>query len=159
MSDRTPAPPAAIVAATAPPRASNYPEPFAARVAGRIKRPLGDLFALRNFGVNLTTLAPGAATALHHCHTSQDEFVYVLAGHPTLLTESGETLLGPGHCAGFPAAGTPHHLENRSAADVILLEIGDRSPDDRVSYPLDDLAVVTDPDGRRRAAHKDGRPY
>ena len=57
--------PVALVAADAPLRAkaSNYPEPFASRMAGRAKRPLGDLFGLTNFGVNLTRLAPGAQSA------------------------------------------------------------------------------------------------
>lgn len=78
-----PAPTAvAIVAAAAPPKAkpSNYPSPFAARVAGREKRPLGDLFGLTNFGANLTRLAPGAISALRHAHTVQDEFIYILQG-------------------------------------------------------------------------------
>src|SRR6185312_15230605 len=75
MTDRP-----ALFASEAPPRAkiTNYPEPFAARVAGRDKRPLGELFGLRNFGVNLTRLAPGALSSLHHRHSRQDEFIYVL---------------------------------------------------------------------------------
>src|SRR5437879_2907505 len=88
----------AIVAAEAPPRTrpSNYPEPFASRMKGREKRPLGDLFDLQNFGVNLTRLAPGAQSALRHAHSRQDEFVYVLEGRPTLVTDAGETALEPG---------------------------------------------------------------
>ena len=95
----------AIVAAEAPPRerASNYPEPFASRMAGRIKRPLGDLFGLTNFGVNLTTLAPGAVSSLRHAHSRQDELVYILEGSPTLVTNEGETVLAPGMAAGFKA--------------------------------------------------------
>src|SRR4029453_19159031 len=95
----------AVVAAEAPARAkpSNYPEPFASRMAGRQKCPLGDLFGLTNFGVNLTKLAPGAVSALRHAHTRQDEFVYILQGHPTLHTDEGLTPLGPGMCAGFKA--------------------------------------------------------
>src|SRR5881227_3142170 len=95
----------AIRAADAPVRTkpSNYPEPFASRVAGREKRPLGDLFGLTNFGVNLTRMAPGAMSALRHAHTRQDEFVYVLEGEPTLVTDAGETQLRPGMCAGFKA--------------------------------------------------------
>jgi hypothetical protein len=48
--------PVAIPALEAPIRIkpSNYPQPFAARILGREKRPLGDLFDLTNFGVNLT---------------------------------------------------------------------------------------------------------
>ena len=80
---------------------SNYPEPFASQMQGREKRPLGDLFGLTNFGVNLTTLAPGAVSALRHAHTTKDEFIYILEGHPTLHTDEGRTRLSPGMCAGF----------------------------------------------------------
>lgn len=151
----------AIRAADAAPRTkpSNYPEPFATMVAGRIKRPLGDLFGLTNFGVNLTRLAPGAISALHHRHSHQDEFIYVLEGAAVLITDQGETPLSPGMVAGFPAGGTPHHLENRSAEDCVVLEIGDRTPGDEVSYPEDDLATVANDEGKRVFVHKDGTPY
>jgi uncharacterized cupin superfamily protein len=152
--------PIAIEAATAPPRASTYPAPFAARVQGRQKRPLGNLFGLTNFGVNLTRLAPGAASALRHAHTHEDEFVYILEGEPTLVTDAGETVLRPGMCAGFRAGtGDAHHLVNRGTADVVYLEIGDRTQGDVVSYPDDDLVVRRQADGTSRATHKDGKPY
>jgi uncharacterized cupin superfamily protein len=153
--------PPAIPATEAPPRArpSSYPPVFATRVAGRVKRPLGDLFGLRNFGVNLTTLRPGAASALHHVHSRQDEFIYVLEGEPTLLTDRGETPLRPGMVAGFPAGGTAHHLENRTGRDCVILEIGDRTPGDIGSYPDDDLQAVLGPDGAWRFARKDGTPW
>src|SRR5215217_420908 len=79
--------PVAIMASSAPPRAkpSTYPEPFFSRMARREKRPLGDLFGLKNFGMNLTRLAPGGGSALLHRHIKQDEFVYVLEGGPTLV--------------------------------------------------------------------------
>ena len=149
-------------AAEAAPRArqSTYPAVFAERVAGRFKRPLGDPFGLKNFGVNHTTLAAGAASALRHAHTRQDEFVYVLQGRPTLITDAGATELSPGMCVGFPAGvGNGHHLVNRSDADVVLLEVGDRSAGDQGSYPDDDLVAVMQPDGRWAFQHKDGRPY
>jgi uncharacterized cupin superfamily protein len=153
--------PIAIPAAEVPPRtkASIYPPALAARVAGREKRPLGDLFGLRNFGVNLTRLPPGAESALRHRHKVQDEFIYILEGAPTLITDAGETLLGPGLCAGFPAGGTAHHLVNRSSADVVYLEVGDRAPGEEVTYPDDDLQAVLQEDGTWRVAHKDGTPY
>lgn len=151
----------AVTAAEAPERAkrSNYPEPFASRMAGRTKRPLGDLFGLRNFGVNLTRLAPGAQSALMHVHSRQDEFVYVLEGRPTLVTDQGEVALEPGMCAGFPADGIAHHLVNRTTSDVVYLEIGDRTKGDMATYPSDDLAAELAPDGKWSFRHKDGRPY
>jgi uncharacterized cupin superfamily protein len=153
--------PAALVAADAPARAkaSNYPEPFFARVAGRIKQPLGDLFGLKNFGVNLTRLKPGSMSALRHSHEKQDEFVYILEGTPTLITDAGRTVLHPGMCAGFRAGtGDGHHLLNETAQDVVYLEIGDRTPGESASYPDDDLALQTI-DGKLRFTHKDGTPY
>ncbi len=154
--------PIAITAAEAAPRAkpTNYPEPFASRLRGREKRPLGDLFGLTNFGVNLTRLAPGAISALRHAHSKQDEFVYVLAGHPTLLTDAGETPLAPGMCAGFKAGtGDGHHLVNRTKEDVVYLEVGDRAAGDQGTYPDDDLQAVLGPDGKWQFRHKDGTPY
>jgi uncharacterized cupin superfamily protein len=153
---------AAVVVAEAPSRgrASHYPEPFASRMAGRVKRPLGDLFGLTNFGVNLTTLAPGAVSSLRHAHTRQDEFVYVLEGTPTLVTDAGETLLQPGMATGFKAGSRDaHHLVNRTDADVVYLEVGDRAERDAVSYPDDDIRAALGSDGRWRFVHKDGRPY
>ena len=151
----------AIVAAEAPPRSrpSNYPDPFASRVAGREKRPLGDLFGLTNFGVNLTRLAPGAMSSLRHAHSRQDEFIYVLSGHPVLRTNAGETALAPGMCAGFKAGtGDAHHIVNRTREDVVYLEVGDRTPDDAGTYPDDDIQAVL-VDGKWRFTHKDGTPY
>lgn len=152
----------AIAADTAPPRTkpSNYPEPFFSRMGRREKRPLGDLFGLNNFGVNLTTLLPGGESALRHAHTRQDEFIFVLEGEPTLITDAGETVLRPGMCAGFKAGtGDGHHLVNRTDRDVIYLEIGDRTAGDAASYPDDDIQAALDSSGKWVFAHKDGRPY
>ena len=138
---------------------SNYPQPFAARVATRQKRPLGDLFGLTHFGVNLTTLPPGAVSALRHAHTQQDEFVYVIQGRPTLYTDSGATPLEPGMCAGFRAGtGDAHCLVNETDASVAYLEIGDRSAGDEAVDPDDDLAAQL-VDGAWKFMHKDGTPY
>jgi uncharacterized cupin superfamily protein len=160
MTSPKPAP-AAIVAAEAPPRTkpSLYPPVFAVRVAGRVKRPLGEVFGLRNFGVNLTRLPPGVESALLHRHTKQDELVYILEGHPTLVTEAGETELAPGMCAGFPAGGSAHQLRNRTTEDVVYLEVGDRERCDEADYPNDDLKAVSDEAGGWRMIHKDGTPY
>lgn len=157
----SPACPVAVVAAEAPLRAkaSSYPEPFASRMAGRRKQPLGDLFGLANFGVNLTQLLPGAVSALRHAHAKQDEFVYILQGHPTLHTDAGRTRLSPGMCAGFKAGtGNAHCLINETQDEVLYLEVGDRTPGDEGSYPDDDLKA-TMADGKWQFVHKDGSPY
>lgn len=153
--------PDAIVAADVVPRTkpSNYPDPFASRMAGRVKRQLGDVFGLTNFGVNLTRLAPGSVSALRHCHSKQDEFIYILEGTPTLVTTSGSTKLAPGMCAGFKAgAGGGHHLVNHTDVVVTYLEIGDRISGDSVYYPDDDLEAFRDGHAWR-FRRKSGQPY
>jgi uncharacterized cupin superfamily protein len=153
--------PVAVLAVEAPPRTkpSNYPEPFASRMAGRLKRPLGDLFGLTNFGVNLTALVPGAISALRHAHSRQDEFIYILKGRPTLRTNAGDTVLEPGMCAGFKAGtGDAHHLINQTTEEVVYLEVGDRTPGDQGSYPDDDIRAELS-EGGWVFTHKDGRPY
>ena len=144
--------PDAIIAADMPvsSKPGGYPGPFRARVAGLVKRPLGDVFGLANLGVNLTRLPPGAMTALHHRHSREDEFVYVLEGEPTLVTDGGETRLRPGMAAGFPAGGTAHHLKNETQVDCVLLEMGDRTQGDAVEYPRDDLKLESNGDYTRK---------
>ena len=154
--------PTAARALDVPPRAqaSVYPEPFATRMAGRQKRALGDYFGLGNFGVNLTRLVPGGVSALRHAHSAQDEFVYVVQGKATLVTDAGEVELAPGMCAGFKAGdGNAHQLVNRGSDDVLYLEVGDRTPGDSVVYPDDDIAAGTDATGQRRFTRKNGTPY
>jgi uncharacterized cupin superfamily protein len=154
--------PVAVTASEVAPRTkpSNYPEPFASRMAGREKRSLGDVFGLTNFGVNQTRLQPGAQSALRHAHTKQDEFVYILQGVAVLVTDEGEIMLTTGMCAGFKAGtGNGHQLINRSNTDVIYLEVGDRTIGDVGSYPDDDLQAVMDSDGKWQFFHKDGKCY
>ncbi|AXF18951.1 cupin domain-containing protein [Paraburkholderia caledonica] len=150
-----------IVAADAATRTkpSNYPEPFASRMAGREKKPLGDPFGLSQFGVNLTTLSAGAASALHHQHSRQDEWVFVLNGEVTLHVGSDSYLMQAGMCAGFRAGGQPHHIQNNSSSDATIIEVGSRAGGDEVSYPTDDLIAAMNSIGQWVFKHKDGRPY
>lgn len=128
--------------------ATGYPEPFDKAVRGRGKRRLGDWFGLSRFGVNLTRLAPGAATALKHMHARQDEFVFVLEGEVTLVLGERAHAMKSGDCAGFPAgAGVAHQVVNRSRNEAWILEIGSREADDEVRYPDDDLEARPLPGG------------
>ena len=152
--------PLAIAALDVAPRVknSNYPEPFFSRMNKRQKRQLGDAFGLANFGVNLTRLAPGGESSLLHRHSKQDEFIYILDGAPTLVTDEGEVLLGPGMCAGFRAGGRAHQLVNRTETPVVYLEVGDRTPGDEGAYPVDDIEARMIPGGWA-FVHKNGEPY
>jgi uncharacterized cupin superfamily protein len=138
---------------------TGYPPPYDRVVVGRERKRLGNAAGLDQFGVNLTTLKPGAASALRHWHEQEDEFVFVLRGEVTLVEDDGETVLKPGDAAGFRAnSRNGHQLVNKSALDVVYLEVGTRSKYERVDYPDVDLKVVRDDKGGRYT-HKNGEPY
>src|ERR1700731_3814586 len=138
---------------------SNYPEPLNKVVVGRSRKRLGVAAGLDQFGVNLTTLKSGAASALRHWHEKEDELVYILEGEVVLIEDEGETVLKPGDAAGFKA-NTPngHHLVNRTQRDVVYLEIGTRSKHETATYPDVDL-VATRGEAGMRYTRKNGEPY
>lgn len=139
---------------------SSYPDPFRREVVLRTKRVLGDVFGLRNYGVNQVELPPGSWSAQRHWHTHEDEFVYVLSGELTLVTDAGEQTLTAGMAAGFPAGETNgHHLVNNSDQAASYLEIGDRIDKDEVFYPDVDLRLVSDGRGGHVFTHRDGKAY
>ena len=152
--------PVAIDTATITPKVgSAYPSPYDIPCAERERRVLGNPFGLNDFGVNLLTLPPGAWSSQRHWHTHEDEFIYVLDGHPTLVTDAGRTPLSPGMCAGFPAGtGDGHHLVNETDRPVICLEVGSRKADDDGYYSDIDMQII----GYNRGgwfSRKDGTPY
>jgi uncharacterized cupin superfamily protein len=141
-----------------PRRGSLYPPPFAEPVAGREKRALGDALGLTQFGVNLVTLAPGAWSSQRHWHAEEDEFIYVLEGDVTLVTDAGEQVLGTGMAAGFPAGKADgHHLINRSDKPARYLEAGTRAETEVAYYSDIDLMARKEKD-RFVFTRKNGEP-
>jgi uncharacterized cupin superfamily protein len=138
---------------------TGYPEPFRQIALGRVRKRLGNAAGLTQFGVNLTTLKPGAASAQRHWHAAEDEFVYLLAGEVVLCEDGGEVVMGPGDAAGFKAGvANGHCLINRSENDAIYLEVGTRAARERAEYPDIDLRAERDESGMRYL-HKSGEPY
>ena len=137
---------------------SSYPAPFDAACAQRQRLRLGDAAGLTDFGVNLLRLPPGAWSSQRHWHSAEDEFTYVLEGEVVLVTDSGEEILHAGDCAGFKAGVRDgHHLQNRSAQDAVLLEVGSRkTSEDEGEYPDIDMRFAK---GRAGYFRKDGTPY
>ena len=151
--------PALDPATLVPHLGSSYPAPFDAAVATREKRALGDALGLTNFGVNLTRLPPGMASAQRHWHTKEDEFVYIVEGELMLVTDAGEQCLSAGMVAGFPAGKKDgHFLVNRSGRDAVYLEVGNRAADDEVDYPDIDM-LVRRVAGELKFVRKNGTPY
>ena len=136
-----------------------YPEPFREVLAGRERKRLGNAVGLTQFGVNLTTLRAGAWSSQRHWHEAEDELIYMLEGEVVLCEEGGESVLKPGDAAGWKAnAGNGHCLINRTDRDAVFLEIGTRSPSERVVYPDIDMRLERDASGPRYL-HKSGEPY
>lgn len=159
MTDKSRLRAPALDPATLEPINRRYPAPYDKATEGRARRVLGDTLGLTQFGVNLTTLRPDGQSALRHWHTGEDEFVFVVEGELTLVTDEGEQILRAGDCAGFPAnSGNGHHLVNRSGRNATFLEAGHRSAGEEVHYSDVDLHLVRDEAGRR-FLRKDGTPY
>ncbi len=138
-------------------RGSDYPAPFAAAAGARIRQALGNAGGLRDFGVNLTRMPPGAWSSQRHWHTDEDEFIYVLSGALVLVTDAGTQQLSPGDCAAFPKnQADGHHLINRGTQMAVYLEIGSRSDQDRCHYPDIDLQWDS---ATGAYTHQDGLPY
>ena len=150
----------AIDAGSVEPRiGSSYPAPFDQPCANRERRALGDAAGLSQFGVNLMTLPPGAWSSQRHWHEGEDEFIYVLEGEVTLITDAGEQRLTQGMAAGFPAGDRDgHHLVNRGDRPAKILEVGTRLDGDYVEYPDIDMKLEAD-NGEARFRHMDGTPY
>jgi uncharacterized cupin superfamily protein len=138
---------------------TNYPAPFDRVVSGRERKRLGNAAGLDQFGLNLTTLKPGAASALRHWHEKEDEFVFILEGEVVLIEDAGESVLKPGDAVGFKANSRDgHQLVNKTQRDAVYLEVGTRSKHEYVEYPDVDLLAVRDDKGARYT-RKSGKPY
>ena len=138
---------------------SGYPAPHDAPCRTRERRALGDAAGLTRFGVNLLRLPPGAWSSQRHWHENEDELVFVVSGEVVLVTDSGEEVLKAGDAAGFKAGTADgHHLKNRSGADAVVLEIGDRAREDVTHYSDIDMVLKDTPTGGA-FTHRDGTPY
>jgi uncharacterized cupin superfamily protein len=139
---------------------TGYPEPYQENVAARSKRVLGDAFGLSRYGVNLVELSPGTWSSQRHWHTQEDEFIYVVSGELTLVSDAGDQTLTAGMVAGFPASDPDgHHLINKGEETAVYLEIGDRNPQDEVFYPDIDLLYKLNEEGRHQFTNREGAPY
>ena len=74
---------------------SSYPAPFDVPCKGQSIQRLARHAGLTLFGVNLTVIEPGAWSSQRHWHSHEDEFVWVVEGELTLVTDAGEEVLRP----------------------------------------------------------------
>ncbi len=136
-----------------------YPPPFDAPCRARERKKLGDAAGLTQFGVNLLTLPPDSWSSQRHWHTAEDEFVYVLQGEVTLLSDDGPEVLRAGDAAGFKAGDDNGHcLQNHGHEVALVLEIGTRNNSNAAYYP--DIDMIAPPGGEPAIyTRRDGTPY
>ena len=137
---------------------ASYPKEFASVISGREKQRISDAAGLTQFGVNITRIKAGSASAPRHWHEQEDEFIYMLEGELILQEDEGEIVLRPGDPAGIKSGNGPAHcLVNRSGRDAVYLEVGTRANSERVHYPDVDFMMERDGNGRRYFC-KSGEP-
>jgi len=139
---------------------TSYPPAYNKDCANRHVVQLGDAGGLTQFGANLVTLPPGCWASQRHAHSAEDEFCYILTGHPTLIDDGGEQALAPGSVMTHKAGdGNAHHLVNKTDQDVTFLVIGTRNPEaDNVTYPDIDLKITANGTAARNFTRNDGTP-
>lgn len=98
----------------------------------------GRHFGFARLGIHHEWLPPGRRTSRPHAEATEDEFIYVIAGHPTAWIDGHAHRLKPGDGVGFKAGdGVAHTFINETDEPVELLVVGDTSrADNRLHYPL-----------------------
>ena len=139
--------------------ATGYPPPYNKVVEGRSRKRLARAAGLTQYGVNICTLKPGAASSQRHWHENEDELVFVLEGEVTLCEDDGETILRSGDAAAWKAGvANGHCLINRSNRDAVFIEVGSRAARERAHYSDIDMNVERDDKGMHYT-RKNGEPF
>lgn len=134
-----------------------YPNEFSFECQERIRRKIGNLGGISDFGVNITMLPPNCWSSQRHWHTHEDEMIYIIEGEAVLVENDLETSLKAGDFAAFPKnSKNGHHLINKSDRPVIYIEIGSRNMND-VTYCSDIDMKSANSDGI--FTKNDGTPY
>jgi len=114
---------------------SRYPE---SQELHGIGSNFGKAFGFKKIGIHHERLPPGRRTSYPHAESDEEEFVYVLEGHPHVWINGVVYELCPGEGVGFRSGtGVCHTFLNNTATDVRLLVVGEKSKKtNKVIYPL-----------------------
>ncbi len=99
---------------------------------------LGKKLGLTRIGIHHEFLPPGRRTSWPHAESSEEEFGFVIEGHPDVWIDGHLHRLSPGDAVAFPAAtGIAHTFINNSDQNARLIIVGEASkPENKVYYPL-----------------------
>ena len=99
-------------------------------------RALCDVGGRAKVGVGLMELPPGSNTKPGHWHSHEEEHLYAVSGSAVLHLGADRHLLEAGSYVCFPAGQeAPPHLENAGTEPFVYLIVGERIPEDKVTYP------------------------
>jgi uncharacterized cupin superfamily protein len=106
---------------------------------------LGSDLGLTRIGIHHNRLLPGRRTSYPHAESAEEEFVYVLEGHPDVWIDGNLHPLSPGDSVAFPAGtGVCHTFLNNTDSEVRLLVIGEKpKAENRIRYPLNEVHEAT----------------
>jgi uncharacterized cupin superfamily protein len=119
---------------------------------------IGPRLGASRLGMTVYELPPGEAICPYHFEWTDEEWLLVLAGTPTLRSPEGERVLEPGDAVCFPAGPDGAHLvrANDDAARVAI--VSTKNPIGIAEYPDSDKVGVWVEDAHymlRRSAHLD----
>lgn len=97
----------------------------------------GRHFGFKRLGINHNVIKPGRRTSYPHAESTEEEFIYVIEGHPQVWIDGYLHDLKPGDGVGFvPGDGVCHTFINNTDKDVRLLVVGDTDREDnKIYYP------------------------
>jgi uncharacterized cupin superfamily protein len=133
---------------------------------------IGSAFArkmgLKKLGIHHELLPPGRRTSWPHAESSEEEFFYVIEGHPDVWVDGVLHSLNPGDGVAFvPGTGITHTVLNNSLSPVRLLVVGEAHTKENKCFYAKHLArneegrkegwLWEDPPQREMGLH-DGNP-
>jgi uncharacterized cupin superfamily protein len=99
---------------------------------------IGEKLGLTRIGIHHVRVPPGRRISYPHAESAEEEFVFVVAGHPDAWIDGELFPLQPGDSVAFPAGtGICHTFLNNTHDTVRLLVVGEKpKPENRIRYPL-----------------------
>jgi uncharacterized cupin superfamily protein len=120
---------------------------------------LGPRLGASLLGMSVYDLPPGEAICPYHFEWTDEEWLIVVAGTPSLRTPEGETVLGPGDVVCFPAGPDgAHRVGNGSEEPARVALLSTKNPFGIAEYPDSDKVGVWAGGAHymlRRSAHLD----
>lgn len=103
-----------------------------------IGSPFGKVFGFKKLGIHHELLLPGRRTSWPHAESDEEEFAYVIEGHPEVWIDGETYILNPGDAVGFPSGtGISHTFINNTSENVRLLVVGEKTKEtNKCFYPL-----------------------